>query len=144
VRIPHHQPTDTVGVGIVRQGRGVRPAPPGGGGGGRRLRDATLIGVFAAEFGTGEVLWSLVWFSVLFILLWLVLVVILDICLGSADLSGWAKALWVAFIVFVPYLGVFVYLIARGHQLRVHAAEVRLARNVAPDSPLPDTRIEIP
>jgi hypothetical protein len=118
--------------------------PPGRGWWRPPLRDATLIGVLAAEFGTGEVLWSLVWFTLLFILLWLVIVVILDICLGSAELPGWAKALWVAFIVFVPYLGVFVYLIARGHQLRAHGAEARLARDGAPDALLPATRIETP
>lgn len=32
----------------------------------------------------------------------------------SKDLSGWAKALWVIFIIILPWLGVLVYLIARG------------------------------
>jgi hypothetical protein len=101
--------------------------------------------VFAAEFGTGEVLWSLVWFAVFFILLWLVVAVILDIRLGIGDLAGWANALWVALVVFLPYLGVFAFLIVRGHQLRTHAAQARRARNVAPDGYLPDTRfIETP
>ena len=33
---------------------------------------------------------------------------------GSDSLSGWAKAGWAVFVVFLPFLGVFVYLIARG------------------------------
>ncbi|HYU39586.1 MAG TPA: PLDc N-terminal domain-containing protein [Acidimicrobiia bacterium] len=33
--------------------------------------------------------------------------------LSRHDLSGWVKALWIIFIVFVPFLGVLVYLIAR-------------------------------
>jgi hypothetical protein len=41
----------------------------------------------------------------------------------SHDLSGWAKALWVIFVIIVPYLGVFVYLIARGHKMSQHAQE---------------------
>ena len=32
----------------------------------------------------------------------------------SHDLGGWGKALWLIFVIVLPYLGVFVYLIARG------------------------------
>lgn len=66
-----------------------------------------------AEFGTGEVLWSMLWFALFFIWIWLLVMVFADI-FRSPDLSGWGKALWSIFIVFVPYLGVFCYLIARG------------------------------
>jgi hypothetical protein len=41
----------------------------------------------------------------------------------SHDLGGVAKAIWVIFVILVPYLGVFVYLIARGHKMGQHAAE---------------------
>jgi hypothetical protein len=46
--------------------------------------------------------------------LWLLFKVIMDI-FRSDDMGGWAKALWTIFVVFMPYLGVFVYVIARGH-----------------------------
>ncbi|MGH3333253.1 MAG: SHOCT domain-containing protein, partial [Nocardioidaceae bacterium] len=36
---------------------------------------------------------------------------------------GWAKALWTIFVVVLPYLGVFVYLIARGHKMHEHAEQ---------------------
>ncbi|WP_210414713.1 PLDc N-terminal domain-containing protein [Microlunatus elymi] len=39
----------------------------------------------------------------------------------SHDLSGWAKALWTIFIVVLSYLGVLVYLIARGRKISEHA-----------------------
>jgi hypothetical protein len=35
----------------------------------------------------------------------------------SDDLSGWGKAGWVIFVIILPFLGVFVYLIARGHSM---------------------------
>jgi hypothetical protein len=41
----------------------------------------------------------------------------------SDDLSGWGKALWTIFVIVLPYLGVFVYLIARGNRMSAHAAE---------------------
>jgi hypothetical protein len=37
------------------------------------------------------------------------------------DLSGWAKALWIVFLIFIPFLGVLVYLIARGPGMRDRA-----------------------
>jgi type VI protein secretion system component VasK len=59
-------------------------------------------------------LWIL-WF---FLLFW----IIFDI-FRSHDLSGWAKALWLIFVIILPYLGVFVYLIARGHKMAEHGAQ---------------------
>ena len=75
----------------------------------------------AAEWGTGQVLWSMLWFFMFFIWIWLLILVFSDV-FRSPDLSGWAKAIWSIFIIVVPYLGVFVYLIARGHKMSEHAA----------------------
>ncbi len=66
-----------------------------------------------AEFGTGQVFWSFLWFTLFFMWIWAVIVVFGDI-IRSNDLSGWGKALWSLFIIFLPFLGMFVYLIARG------------------------------
>ncbi len=74
----------------------------------------------AAEWGSGQVFWSMLWFFVFFIWIWLLIVVFGDI-FRSPDLSGWGKALWSIFIIVLPYLGVFVYLIARGHKMHEHA-----------------------
>ena len=70
-----------------------------------------------AEFGTGQVFWSMLWFFLFFIWIWMLIVIFGDI-FRSPDLSGWGKALWSIFIIVLPYLGVFVYLIARGKQDR--------------------------
>ena len=50
--------------------------------------------MFLAEFGTGQVFWSMLWFFLFFIWIWLLIAVFSDI-FRSHDLSGWGKALWV-------------------------------------------------
>jgi type VI protein secretion system component VasK len=83
-----------------------------------------------AEFGSGQVLWSMLWFFLFFIWIWILITVFADI-FRSHDLSGWAKAIWVIFVIFLPYLGVFVYLIARGHKMSEHALEAAQAADAA-------------
>jgi putative oligomerization/nucleic acid binding protein/phospholipase D-like protein len=84
----------------------------------------------AAEWGTGQVFWSMLWFFLWFIWIWILIMVLMDI-FRSHDLSGWGKTLWVLFVVFLPYLGVFVYLIARGHKMSEHAAQAAQAQDAA-------------
>ena len=88
------------------------------------------MSVFAAEWGTGQVFWSMMWFFIFFIWIWLLITVFADI-FRSHDLSGVAKAIWVIFVILVPYLGVFVYLIARGHKMQEHAMESAQAQEQA-------------
>jgi len=66
-----------------------------------------------AEFGTGQVPWSMIWFTLFFIWIWILITVFADI-FRSHDLGGFAKTIWIIFVIVLPYLGVFVYLIARG------------------------------
>ena len=70
-----------------------------------------------AEFGTGQVFWSMLWFFLFFIWIWLLISLFGDI-FRSEDLSGWGKALWSIFIIIVPFLGVLVYLIVRGNSMQ--------------------------
>jgi hypothetical protein len=72
-----------------------------------------------AEFGVGQVLWSMMWFFLFFVWIMLLFQVFIDI-FRSHDLSGFAKVMWVLFVVILPYLGVFVYLIARGQKMAEH------------------------
>lgn len=72
-----------------------------------------------AEWQVGEVFWAMLWFSLLFLWIWVVITVFVDI-FRSRDLSGWGKALWTLFVIFVPFLGVFSYLIARGDRIGEH------------------------
>ena len=56
--------------------------------------------------------------------IWILVWVFIDI-FGSHDLSGWAKALWFVFILFLPLIGVLVYLITRGGKM--HERQLRQA-----------------
>jgi Short C-terminal domain/Phospholipase_D-nuclease N-terminal len=84
----------------------------------------------AAEWGTGQVFWSFLWFFLFFLWIWLLIMVFADI-FRSHDLSGWGKALWTIFVIILPYLGVFVYLIARGHKMSEHAVADAQAQDAA-------------
>ena len=86
--------------------------------------------MLAAEFGTGQVFWSFLWFTMFFIWIWLLIMVFSDI-FRSHDLGGFAKFLWIFFVIIAPYLGVFVYFIARGHKMGEHAMEDAKARDEA-------------
>jgi hypothetical protein len=57
---------------------------------------------------------------VFFIWFWLLIVVFSDI-FRSRDLGGGAKMLWVLFVIILPFLGIFVYLIARGGKMHERA-----------------------
>jgi hypothetical protein len=83
-----------------------------------------------AEFGTGQVLWDMLWFFLFLIWIWLLITVFADI-FRSPDLGGGAKALWTIFVIVLPYLGVFVYLIARGHKMQEHAVVQAKAQDAA-------------
>ena len=69
-----------------------------------------------AEWQVGEVFWAMLWFSLFFMWIWVLITVFADI-FRSRDLSGWGKALWTLFVIFLPFLGVFAYLIARGDRI---------------------------
>ena len=73
-----------------------------------------------------DLFWTILYIFLLFMWFWLVITVFIDI-FRSKDLSGWAKALWVVFVVVVPLLGVLIYLIARGHSM----ADRQVARATA-------------
>jgi hypothetical protein len=76
--------------------------------------------MLAAEWGTGQVFWSMLWFFLWVIWIWMLVVVFGDI-FRSRDLGGWGKALWSIFVIVTPFLGVFVYLIVRGGSMQERA-----------------------
>jgi ABC-type multidrug transport system fused ATPase/permease subunit len=69
-----------------------------------------------ADFSLGDAFLSVLWFCGLLLWIALAVTVFFDI-FRSRDLSGWAKALWVVFIIVLPLLGVLIYLIARGSSM---------------------------
>ena len=65
--------------------------------------------------------WTMCIFFLWVIWIWILIWVFIDI-FRSHDLSGWAKALWFVFVLFIPVIGVLVYLIARGDSMSERAA----------------------
>lgn len=61
---------------------------------------------------------------------WLLIVIFGDI-FRSRDMGGGAKALWVIFVIVLPFLGIFVYLIARGGKMHERAAQAAQAQQQA-------------
>jgi len=70
--------------------------------------------VLAASYPFLEVFWTMLIFFAFVVWLWILFTVLGDI-FRRHDTSGFTKVLWIIFIVVLPYLGVFVYLIAE-HQ----------------------------
>jgi ABC-type multidrug transport system fused ATPase/permease subunit len=86
--------------------------------------------ILASEWHVGQVFWSLLEFALFFIWIWLLIIVFSDI-FRSHDIGGFAKAMWVLFVFIIPYLGVLVYIIARGHKMSQHAEQAAAAQNAA-------------
>jgi type VI protein secretion system component VasK len=68
-----------------------------------------------------DLFWTMLWFFLFVAWIYLLIVVIADV-FRSDDLSGWSKALWVLFIIIIPWIGVLVYLIARGGKMQARQA----------------------
>jgi Short C-terminal domain/Phospholipase_D-nuclease N-terminal len=67
-----------------------------------------------------EVVASIFWFMILFAWIALLFRIFGDL-FGDHELSGWGKALWTVFLIFFPWLGSLVYLIARGRAMNERA-----------------------
>lgn len=86
--------------------------------------------VVAAEWGLGEVLLSMFWFFLFFMWIMLLFRIFADI-FRSRDLGGFAKTLWLIFVIVTPFLGVFVYLIARGNKMHENDVAAFQAQDAA-------------
>jgi hypothetical protein len=75
---------------------------------------------------------TMLYFFLFVIWIWLLIMVFTDI-FRSRDIGGWAKALWSIFIIILPFLGVFVYLIARGGKMHERQAQEAAAQQQAFD-----------
>src|SRR6266576_4909378 len=64
-----------------------------------------------------------IFWTIFELFLWIILIWIFIDIFRSRDLSGWAKALWFIFVLFIPLIGVLVYLIVRGDSMHERAAQ---------------------
>jgi hypothetical protein len=79
----------------------------------------------AQDYPLLNLFWTMLWLFIWILWIFLLVRIILDI-FRSDDLGGWGKALWVIFIIVLPFIGVLVYLIARGSGMQKR--DVRNAR----------------
>jgi len=81
----------------------------------------TMLGIFV----------FLIWF-------WLLVIIFGDI-FRSRDMGGGAKALWVLFVIILPFLGILVYLIARGGKMHERAEQAAQQQQQAFDQYVKET-----
>ena len=88
--------------------------------------------VLAADYPFLDVFWSMLVFF-----LWVIWFMLLFHVIGDVfrrrDASGGKKTLWLLFVLFVPFLGVFVYLIANSDDMAQRSAEQMAARQAQTD-----------
>ena len=83
-----------------------------------------------ATFGVGQVLLSLIWFFLFFMWIMLLFNVFGDI-FRDREMSGAAKVGWLLLVLVLPYLGVFIYLIARGPKMAHNQLQAMQAQEAA-------------
>ncbi|MET0421652.1 MAG: SHOCT domain-containing protein [Acidimicrobiia bacterium] len=76
--------------------------------------------VFATDWQVGQVFLSMLELFFFIIWIWLLIAVFSDL-FRDHEMSGWGKAAWAIFVILFPFLGVFVYLIARGGSMHERA-----------------------
>jgi putative oligomerization/nucleic acid binding protein/phospholipase D-like protein len=78
--------------------------------------------VIAADYPFLDILWSMIIFFVWVVWIWMMVIILTDV-FRRRDLSGWGKAGWTVFLIVLPFLGVFIYLISQGDKMADRRAE---------------------
>jgi hypothetical protein len=76
-----------------------------------------------------DLFWTLLWFFLFIVWIWLLIAIFADIF--RSELSGWGKAVWVLSVIVLPFLGVFIYLIAHGGDMQDRAVQAQADREAA-------------
>lgn len=84
----------------------------------------------SATWGTGQVLLDILWFALFVIEIWLMFTIFVDI-FRRHDMRGWIKAFWVLLVIIFPLIGILLYLIFYGDEMRVHAQQGAAANDAA-------------
>jgi hypothetical protein len=75
-----------------------------------------------ADYSFGDVMWSMLVFFMWILWFWLLFTVFGDL-FSRRDVSGWVKAGWSVFVIILPFLGTFIYLIAEGRSMGERAMQ---------------------
>ncbi len=74
-------------------------------------QEANLPVIAASNYPFLNIFWTILIFFAWVIWIWIAITVLIDL-FRRRDISGWAKAAWVIFVIVLPFLGVLIYLIA--------------------------------
>jgi Short C-terminal domain/Phospholipase_D-nuclease N-terminal len=69
--------------------------------------------IVAADYPLLNIFWTIIIVFAWVAWFWVLIIVISDL-FSRHDIGGWAKALWMLFVIVVPFLGVFIYVISQG------------------------------
>ena len=78
--------------------------------------------MLAANYPFLDVMWTMLVFFAWVIWFWLLITVFSDI-FRRHDISGWGKAGWTVFVIILPFLGVFIYMIAESKGMAERSAK---------------------
>ena len=95
-------------------------------------RGAGPMVMMAADYPFMDVLWTMLIFFLWVIWIWIVVTVLIDV-FRRHDIGGFAKALWVIFVVILPWLGVLIYLIVEHDGMRDRSVKQAQAQQRAFD-----------
>ncbi len=84
----------------------------------------------ASSYPLLNIFFSILFFFVFFLWIFLLIQIVIDI-FRSHDMGGFAKAIWLLFIIVLPFLGVLVYLIARGGKMQQHQIDAAKQQQAA-------------
>jgi len=104
---------------------------------------------FAADYPFLDILWSMLIFFCFVVWIWMMIAIFSDI-FRRRDIGGWAKAAWCFFLIVLPFLGAFVYLIAQHDGMAernlkgAQAMQAELDQHILSVAPasVPDTEID--
>lgn len=77
-----------------------------------------------------DLFWSMLWFFLFIAWIWVLISVLSDI-FRNHDMSGFVKAIWVLFVIVIPWLGVLIYLIVNGDSMNRRTVEEAQKREAA-------------
>ena len=78
--------------------------------------------VLAADYPFLDILWTMIIFFAWVVWIWIMIVILTDV-FRRKDIGGWVKALWVVFLIILPFLGALIYLIAEHDGMANRQAE---------------------
>jgi hypothetical protein len=70
--------------------------------------------IVAADYPLLNIFWTIIIVFAWVAWFWVLIMIISDL-FSRHDIGGWGKALWMLFVIVVPFLGVFVYVLSQGH-----------------------------